>query len=812
MANKARSIDPGEAVGIIAAQSIGEPGTQMSLAYEEKVLIREKEQIKAHKIGEFIDACFERFGFACEGGHEICGLPNDAEIYSPSLLASEKVEWRKVSALSRHSAPEKLLQITLRSGRKIIATPFHSFVVRKGNSIVPVAGSSLGKNDRLPVLRRLALSAEASAANPKNSVNAQEVLATRLKFMVAQNGQLYAYPREGSRPMPAQIELTDEFGWLAGIYLSEGNSTRNYVSISNTDGAILAKVRQFADSHGFSHNEYDNMRGFSLGHDIRINSTLLSQFLIATCGTSSYEKRVPEFAYSADERFIASLLRGYFDGDGNISVQRKAIRASSKSRELIDGLCILLSRLGIFASKRPDKRTHNLSISYRYARQFLEGIGSDMQEKREALCSLAKHHAKTGYNQIDVIPGIGTALTRAARQLGVPSRYLNNFTKRGYIGRSTLRKYLSLFESLAAQKKTDLPELAVLRRAAESDVVWDEIETLEYIEPASRYVYDFTVPGSETFATFDGVITHNTMRTFHYAGVAEQVPTGLPRLIELVDARKEPKKPLMNVFLKEEFAKSEPKVRAIAHEMESTLLSSLASIEEDFSQKIISIAIDEKTISEEQIELEEIKKKIQKLASVSEGDSKNIFIIKPTKASSLRNIRRLTNKLRGLHIKGIEKISRTMLLTAPDGMHYIRTGGSNLAAVMKHPAVIPEKTYTNDVQEIERVLGVEAARQAVTNELKQVLDMQNLNVDIRHCMLLADAMTMDGKIKSIGRHGLSGEKAGVLARAAFEETIKHLINAAVHAEEDRLIGVTENIIIGQTVPVGTGLVKLKMKM
>lgn len=306
--------------------------------------------------------------------------------------------------------------------------------------------------------------------------------------------------------------------------------------------------------------------------------------------------------------------------------------------------------------------------------------------------------------------------------------------------------------------------------------------------------------------------TQMTMRTFHYAGVAEQVPTGLPRLIELVDARKEPKKPLMNVYLKDEYSKSEQKVREIAHEMESTALSALATIEEDFNQKIIRIVVDEKIISEEQIELDDIKKKIQKVASVADGEAKNVLIIKPTKNMSLRLIRRLTNRLRSLHIKGIERISRTMIIRDKEGRYLIRTAGSNLSAIMKHPAVIPEKTYTNDVLETERALGIEAARQSLTNELKQVLDMQNLNVDIRHCMLLADAMSMDGKIKSIGRHGLSGEKAGVLARAAFEETIKHLINAAVQAEEDRLIGVTENIIIGQTVPVGTGLVKLKMKM
>ncbi|VVC71773.1 DNA-directed RNA polymerase subunit A'' [uncultured archaeon] len=89
--------------------------------------------------------------------------------------------------------------------------------------------------------------------------------------------------------------------------------------------------------------------------------------------------------------------------------------------------------------------------------------------------------------------------------------------------------------------------------------------------------------------------------------------------------------------------------------------------------------------------------------------------------------------------------------------------------------------------------------------------MQKLDVDRRHLNVLADAMCMEGVIKSVGRHGLSGEKASILARAAFEETIKHLINAAIKGEEDKLVGVTENIIVGQYIPVGTGIVKLSMQ-
>jgi len=305
--------------------------------------------------------------------------------------------------------------------------------------------------------------------------------------------------------------------------------------------------------------------------------------------------------------------------------------------------------------------------------------------------------------------------------------------------------------------------------------------------------------------------TQMTMRTFHYAGVAEQVPTGLPRLIELVDARKEPKKPIMDIFLKKEYATTYEKAKEVAKEVERTTLDKVAYVDEDFENKKILISLEQAEMDAEGVTVEDAKKRVKAIAG-SHVDSEGNVISVRCPNSSLRNIRRLTTKLRALHIKGVEKIKRTIVVKAKDGTFFIRTSGSNLASLLKNPKVESEKLYTNDVQEIARVLGIEAARNSLMNEIKQVLEMQNLTVDKRHCMLLADAMTMDGEIKSIGRHGLSGEKAGVLARAAFEETIKHLINAAVKGEDDKLIGVTENIIVGQTVPIGTGLVKLKMKL
>jgi DNA-directed RNA polymerase subunit A" len=303
--------------------------------------------------------------------------------------------------------------------------------------------------------------------------------------------------------------------------------------------------------------------------------------------------------------------------------------------------------------------------------------------------------------------------------------------------------------------------------------------------------------------------TQMTMRTFHYAGVAEQVPTGLPRLIEIVDVRRSPKKPTMDIYLTKEYSKDEESARKMAERIEEVSLSKIAEIRESFASKEIQIIPDEDVMKEQGLSVGEITKKIKNAVSGSVRQEGNVIIIKP-KTTLLRSVRRATNKLKSLHIKGINGISRVVVLKG-DGEYFIRTGGSNFEQVLKWDGINSSRSYTNNIKEVEKILGIEAARNAIIKEAKQVLDMQKLDVDARHIMLLADAMTMNGEITPVGRHGLSGEKVSILARAAFEETIKHLITAAVKADEDRLLGVTENVIVGQEVPVGTGTVKLSMK-
>jgi DNA-directed RNA polymerase subunit A' len=300
--------------------------------------------------------------------------------------------------------------------------------------------------------------------------------------------------------------------------------------------------------------------------------------------------------------------------------------------------------------------------------------------------------------------------------------------------------------------------------------------------------------------------TQMSLRTFHYAGVASLAQLGFQRLVEIVDARKVPKKPVMEVHLKEEF-KSYEVVKKIAASIEQVMLSDISEVIEDFTKKIIEVRLDVETLKEKQITPQEIIAKINEEELKSEL-KKDLIIVKP-EAENLKSMRKITNKIKDILVKGVKGITKGIIINK-NQRYVIATEGSNLEEILKLEQVDSYLTTTNDFMEIQRVLGIEAARNSIIEELQKVLQSQDITVDVRHLMLVADAMTFTGEIQSVGRHGLAGGKASVLVRAAFEEVEKHLVKAAVEGQKDELTGVTENIFVGNIVPVGTGVVELEM--
>lgn len=303
--------------------------------------------------------------------------------------------------------------------------------------------------------------------------------------------------------------------------------------------------------------------------------------------------------------------------------------------------------------------------------------------------------------------------------------------------------------------------------------------------------------------------TQMTMRTFHYAGVAEiNVTLGLPRLIEIVDARRIPSTPMMEIHVDPKIRNDIERVRKIAMDIESTVLLDIADIETDIINMKVIVHPDERKMIQKGITLDEVYAQLSKirtirgLAEVVEGK-----IVITCEEPSFKRLQNIVDAVRECKIRGIDNIKRAILRKVGEE-YVIYTEGSNLQEVLSIEGVDKTRTTTNCIQEIYEVLGIEAARNAIINEASRTLEEQGLTVDIRHIMLVADLMTHDGDVKAIGRHGISGRKSSVLARAAFEITATHLLHAAITGEVDHLDGVAENIIVGQPVTLGTGAVNL----
>ena len=319
--------------------------------------------------------------------------------------------------------------------------------------------------------------------------------------------------------------------------------------------------------------------------------------------------------------------------------------------------------------------------------------------------------------------------------------------------------------------------------------------------------------------------TQMTMRTFHYAGVTElNVTLGLPRLIEIVDARKEIATPTMDIYFDEERRNDEEFVRTLANQIgKSTINDILFEKKEpgdpegfnlNYATMEVEAILDSKKIEEKRLDREEINAAIQKAFKKADINGDRIVIpsSKTDKSDSkfeIRELRLLADKVRDLQISGIKGIGK-VIIRKDDREWIIHTEGSNLKEILDMEGIDHVRTTTNNIHEIGEVLGIEAARQSIINEAQNTLSEQGLSVDVRHIMLVADIMTSEGIVKSIGRHGISGEKSSVLARAAFEETGKHLLHASIRGEVDDLTGIIENIIIGQPIPLGTGSVGVKM--
>jgi len=856
-------VQPGDQVGIIAAQSIGEPATQMSSSKDSLIVLQNDKNLKYYgTIGSICDSILD------QNKDKLIVIGNDSVVlslednyYIVGVSQDEKTSWKRISEISRHPANGGMVEVVTRTGRKTKATLTHSFLKRSEEGIVPVLGSDLKVGMRIPIARMIPV-----VPHPIMSMT--------------QGSTVFA--------------MDNQFGWICGIYLADGSLNGNSVKITKISPIVEEKLVSFANQYGTKHTVHHYTGAYGPGKDTTLYSKDLKDFLLTTFNTGSYEKQIGATVFHSNKEFIAGLIGGFFDGDGNVSVERQLIRASSRSKTLIEQMTALLGYVGLFgvmseetSVRIKDKVQHTLVIPRKFAKNYKEQIGFCLPEKVEALDKIIEYNERQNIHSeqemVDKIPELGNVIAETGKLLKMPgqSRTYGRWIKKEAIGRRTLEKYVAEFQAKIQEMDEKVEKInerikveenmKILQSAVDADVVWDEIVDLIYHEDPKEYVYDFTVPGNDSFMVDCNVLVHNTLNTFHQAGVASKsaVTRGVPRLRELLKVTQNPKASSLTIYLKPEYRNNKDKAREVVQDLELTVLRNITDkvaiywdekdsstiVEEDkelmefysiFEQGLIADEALEDTWSKWVLRLELNREEmfnrnisIQEVVSVIKTQFNNeinvvysdynadklvMRIRLPDKdkkdkdtASQLddfTNLKKFQNKLlNSIVIRGLPGIKA---VTFRNDKQYVEdvngkyeqveqfvldTDGSNFIKVMNHPAVDGTKLYSTNVWDIYEVLGIEATRAILFNEINGLFE--SVGVNYRHLCLLCDVITRFGRLMSIDRYGINKNDIGTLAKASFEETEKILLKAALFGEVDPVTGVSANIMMGQPIRGGT---------
>jgi len=926
-------VAPGEMVGMIAAQSIGEPTTQLTLnsvAYDTELLLRVNNAIQVVKIGEYIDNYIPKAAKSEDhpNNTKLLYVNDDEEVYVPSVDEDGNTSWKRVEALTRHpvvnlDGTNTVLRVTTKDGRSVIATKAKSFLtIDDNNKLVATNGSELKVGDYLPVnirafempesVRDFDLSTilkkseyafgsemhkalsysserywwskhanidfmvpyhrsdaflEAMKTEPHIDKKTGNIASARQSFI---SGIVYPKKRFiGGGEIPEHIPLDFDFGYLIGAYCAEGCTTPTQISIANNCREFFAPIERLMEkwkitTKFYIHNN-KNAEGWT-SSDLRIYSIVLTDILDILCGKGSPNKCVNYLLFNSNKEFMRGLISAYFAGDGGISKKAHGISAGSVSRTLLENIqSILCYWFGIYTKIK----TNKLQLSNnRGSKNILQGytltIKSDGTKIFANEIPMLIPHKQERLNEFKMRP-----LDISTETKDIIPRYTD--------------KYGKIYSKINRRKLVDICKITAPFR----DVRFDEIVTIEEIPNPTEWAYDLTVEFTRTFSVLNGV---NFFDTFHLSGDASksQVTRGLPRIEELLSLSENTKNPSTTIYLNpndesnkdaaadmipfieltrlEDIVKSveicfdpsdspnETKITAdrliLAQYAEfQRMLKEVGGEDEtecerERSKWILRMEMDRESMYEKRVTMDDVHFAIKAVYSKNdrsevsciysdynsdnlvfrirldfqkkEKDPKTldqtdkIYQLKTFQDALMKNI-----ILRG--IKGIRMVlaRKVVDLVAKENNTYrkketwvLDAVGSNFMEILSLQNIDARRTISNDIQEINRVLGIEAARQALFNELYEAFDTTYINH--HHISLLCDRMTCKSEMVSIFRHGINNDDIGPIAKASFEETPEMFLKAARHAELDEMRGVSANVMCGQEGYFGTSAFKVML--
>jgi DNA-directed RNA polymerase beta' subunit len=724
-------ISPGENVGILVAQSIGEKQTQMSIGYNEYVYIKKNGLVQNVEIGKFIDQYFIEFSkHVIRLDEHSWILPfQHHDVYTASVDKYGITSFKKITLLSRHLPNGDLFQFTTADNKKVLTTGSHSLLTQNSinNEIIPIKAVDVTIGVKLPVL-----------------YSWTDFCKFNKKFVYTGTTR------------------------MLGIYMRCGNLSDNSIKFNINSKTDLKEIINYTNvkSIPYLYDYVDNTISFT--------DHAIFNFL-TTCNS------IPLY-----------------------------ILSKCNLDDVYDFMMGLLPNL------------HELTKSKFNIKCLNQKISNDF-------CLLFNICLPTLVYTLKIKDGL----------------YQICITTDSF--RKALKKP-SLLDSLRSRFKKYKFDI-------QNDIKWVEVIDIQKVTEKSynyKFVYDFSVDDNETFMISNGIFVHNTLNTFHTAGLTiNTVVTGVPRLLELMNTTKEPKSSSCSIKI---FASDTihsifdirnyigPNLRCLT----------IASITKDYdvvkfgdikhcwwlkdvinvlpTDDVLRIQLSHKAIYENRCSLEQIVEKINETftdvyaVSSSLNDCiLDVFItnkddvVLPKKQVCYINDENkyqifldeiVYKKFEKFIIYGIEKLRDFSIFSVtPYKEWVITTDGSNLKGLMECGLFEPHTVMSNNMWEIYFTLGVEATREFLIDEFINVISSDGTFINKCHVLLLVDFMTFKGDISSISRYSLRS-KNSPLSRSSFEESIENFLKSGIFSEVDNMKSISSNIMTGKLSSTGTGICDL----
>jgi len=605
-------VNPGEMVGIVAAQSIGEPVTQLtlnSIDYTDKITVNGTECFSG-QIGDFIEREIEE---AEKSRTQY--LENDTTYVDVSQKDYEvvcvdengKTHWKKLEAVTKH-LPGKdgvLLKVRTKAGRVVHATKAKSFLARRDNLIVGVTGEELKVGDYLPVTiqfpecKNVRKEIDLSHYLPRTEFlyGSELYKAKKIRDISVSNGERHwfskaqgvdfvvpykrsdscmdalkrkqviekgvIYPKKCNRTtskIPESMTLDEEFGFFVGAYLAEGGVTKTYVHISNNDEKYQTRLKQFLDRYSVGyHTDVSTNKRFkgSKSTDLKIHSVLLATLMERMCGNGSANKFVPPFAFTANKEFVRGVLDGYFSGDGTVNLKEKAVYATSVSETLLDGVLDLLAVFGVFGRKYGPTIVKKNNVG---SKNILPHWSICMRNRfAQRFIRSIRLTDNSKQEKLEKICSHQYARNSFCNDI-IPSVVTSQLD--GDYRRDELRQMLK--EDLSEEDRL------IIEEAVNSEVYFDKVISIDEVKSTKSHVFDLTVADTRNFCLLGGLHVRDT---FHFAGVGAKAMitnSGVPRAQEIINMSKDIKTPSMVIYMKPEYAENRDAAIEVKNALEYT--------------------------------------------------------------------------------------------------------------------------------------------------------------------------------------------------------------------------------------------------